>query len=103
SARSGPPCVPRPTEVAGAGRGLRRVASFRQRPPNRYLTWGEGLPAVAPAKRSDPERGPFLRRPNLAWRSDMSVEHDEAGHRFVSRQPNGSGELVYLLPREGVI
>jgi predicted GNAT family acetyltransferase len=33
----------------------------------------------------------------------MNVEHDEPNHRFVSRQPNGSGELVYLLPREGVI
>jgi predicted GNAT family acetyltransferase len=33
----------------------------------------------------------------------MNIEHDEAGHRFVMRQPNGSGELVYLLPGEGVL
>jgi uncharacterized protein len=33
----------------------------------------------------------------------MNVEHDEAGHRFVIRQPNGSGELIYMLPREGVM
>jgi predicted GNAT family acetyltransferase len=33
----------------------------------------------------------------------MNVEHDEAGHRFVMREPNGRGELRYLLPREGVI
>ena len=33
----------------------------------------------------------------------MNVEHDKTGHRFVMREPNGTGELVYLLPSEGVI
>ena len=33
----------------------------------------------------------------------MNVEHDTTGYRFVMREPNGTGELVYLVPREGVI
>ena len=33
----------------------------------------------------------------------MKIEHDEAGHRFVIRLPDGIGQLVYRVPREGVI
>ncbi|MGH7592330.1 MAG: GNAT family N-acetyltransferase [Gemmatimonadales bacterium] len=33
----------------------------------------------------------------------MKVEHDVTGHRFVIQLPDGHGELIYRLPRDGVV